>query len=156
MKPRQSVLTLGVDDLELGVDPDRLGLVDRRKALRDRREGFQRMIDETGGELRTLTGKERQVLAHRVRDDQDVGKQDGAVEIEPADRLDRDLGGRVGIVNQRQESALLRPQCAVFGEITSRLAHQPNRPLGRILAGQGAEQKAGHRRSNQNNKRIFI
>jgi hypothetical protein len=62
-----------------------------------------------------------------MRHDQDVGKQNGAVEAETADRLERDLGRGVGIVDQGQEAAFARPKLAIFRQIASRLTHQPDR-----------------------------
>jgi hypothetical protein len=80
-----------------------------------------------------------------VRDDQNVGKQDRAVEAETADRLERDLGRGVAVIDQREESALLRAQGAVFGQVAPRLAHQPDRGVGAgPFAAQRAEQNTGH------------
>ena len=63
----------------------------------------------------------------RVGHDQDVGKQDRAVEAEAADRLERDLGGRLAVVDQLEEPALLGPQRAIFGQVAAGLTHQPDR-----------------------------
>jgi hypothetical protein len=85
------------------------------------------MIDEGGREPRSFAGLEPQILADRMRDDEDVGKQDRAVESEAGDRLQRHLGRRRAVMDELQEAALVGPECTIFGEIASRLAHQPNR-----------------------------
>src|SRR3546814_12071807 len=56
---------------------------------------------------------------------EDIGKQDRAVETETPDRLQRHFGRRLGIVAELEEPALGLPQRAIFGQIASGLAHQP-------------------------------
>ncbi len=76
--------------------------------------------------MRPLASGKGQPLPHRMRHDQDIGKQDRAVETEPPDRLHGDFGGRFAIVNQFEEPALFGPKFPVFRQIASRLAHQPD------------------------------
>jgi len=85
------------------------------------------MIDKRRGEARSLPCLEPQILPQRVRDDEDVGKKDRAVETETPDRLQRHFGRRLGIVAKLEETALGFPQRAIFGQIASGLAHQPQR-----------------------------
>src|SRR6266581_442169 len=62
----------------------------------------------------------------RLERQQDVGEQDGGVDGEATDRLERDLGGEVGRVTQLEQRVLLA-QRAIFREVTARLAHEPDR-----------------------------
>ena len=90
------------------------------------------MIGQDRGQARPLARHEAQILPQRVRDDQDVGKQDRPVEAETPDRLQRHLGGGRAVIDQIEEAALFRPQCPIFGKIAAGLAHQPDG--GRITA----------------------
>jgi hypothetical protein len=62
-----------------------------------------------------------------MRNDEDVRKEDRAVETETPDGLECDLGRGYGIIAQFEKSALLRAQFTIFGKITPRLAHEPDR-----------------------------
>src|SRR3546814_7979098 len=62
---------------------------------------------------------EPQMLAERVRDDENVGKEDRAVETEAPDRLQGHFGRRLGIVAQLEEPALGLAQRTIFGQIAS-------------------------------------
>jgi hypothetical protein len=62
-----------------------------------------------------------------VRDDEDVRKEDRAVEAEAPDRLQRHFGRGLGIVAELEEATLGLPQRAIFGQVPPRLAHQPQR-----------------------------
>ena len=46
------------------------------------------------------------MLPQRMRDDQDIGKQDRPVEAEAVDRLQGNLASRFAVIGQREESAL--------------------------------------------------
>ena len=85
------------------------GIVDRRQALGHCLEARKRRIDQPRRQLGTFARKERQVLTHGVRHDEDIRKQDRAIEGEAAQRLQRDLGRSLAVVDQRQEAALLGP-----------------------------------------------
>ena len=90
-----------------------------------------------------------QILAQRVGHDQDVGEQDRAVEAEAADRLERDLGRGLAVVDQLEEAALLGPQRAIFGQIAPRLAHQPDRELSGLPPLSDAEQGLVEQRASR-------
>jgi hypothetical protein len=90
--------------------------------------------------VRSLAGREGQILAQRIGNYQDVGEQDRAVEAEAADRLERDFGRGVAVVNEREEPAFVRPQLAIFREITAGLTHQPHRRRPDPLAFQHSDQ----------------
>ncbi len=104
---------------------------------------------------RTLASLEPQILAQRMRDNQDIRKKDGAVEAKPVDRLDRHFGRSLVIVDQFQEAALLRAQFAVFRQVASCLAHQPDRAPCGPLTDKRFEETTGHRRVQSNNKYIY-
>ena len=59
---------------------------------------------------------------------------------EAPERLQRDLGRGVGIVDQVEEAALVGPQRAIFGQVAPGLAHQPHRRRIAPLAAQHGEQ----------------
>ena len=78
-------------------------------------------------ELRPLALDEGDLAAERQRNDQDVGEEDRRVEVEPFDRLQRYLGGELGIEAEVEEGADPRPQLPVFGQVASCLPHHPDR-----------------------------
>ena len=90
---------------------------------------------------RALAGDEPEVGAQSVRDQQDVGEEDRRVEAVAADRLERDLGGEVGVVAQRQEIARLRARRAVLRQVASGLTHHPDRRDGKRFAREGAQKQ---------------
>jgi hypothetical protein len=62
-----------------------------------------------------------------MRYHQDVRKQDGGVEAEPADRLERYLDGIVRRENQIEKIAGFLPQGTIFRQVSPGLPHQPDR-----------------------------
>ena len=92
---------------------------------------------------RPVLGREVEADAHGLERQQDVGEDDGGVEIEAAQRLQRDLGGDVGAHAHLDERELLADG-AVLGQVAARLAHEPH---GRRVdgdAGTGIEKAHGH------------
>ena len=73
----------------------------------------------------TLAGLEAHVLAERIGNHQDVGKQDRGVEAEPPDRLQRGFDRGLGVVAELKERAGLSTDRPVFRQVASGLAHQP-------------------------------
>ena len=61
-------------------------------------------------EPRTLALDEPDLPAERIRHDQDVGEQDRRIEAEAADRLQRHLGGELGIVAEVEERPAFGPR----------------------------------------------
>src|SRR3546814_7837098 len=78
--------------------------------------------DVCSSDLRPFVFLEGQPLAQRLRNEQDIGEQDGGVKAEAADRLQGDLGGQFRRVAQVEEAAGLGPQFAVFRQIAAGLA----------------------------------
>ena len=62
-----------------------------------------------GRQARTLAGDEPQIGPKRLRQKQDVGKQNGRVEPVAPDRLQGNLGGEFGIVAQATGNPPPRP-----------------------------------------------
>ncbi len=62
----------------------------------------------------------------------------------PIMMLQGNLGRGLAIIDKVQESALAGSQCAVLWQIATSLAHQPDGPLGRVLARQGTQEQTGH------------
>ena len=100
----------------------------------------QRGIQQPRRQPGSLTRLKPQLLAHRMRDDQNVGKQDRTVEAEPPDRLHCHFGGRLGIIAKLEKTALFRTQFPIFRQIAARLTHQPDRRLLGLPAEQCLEQ----------------
>ena len=96
------------------------------------------------GQARTLARDEPHVGAKRLRDQQDIRKQDCGVKAETANGLQRHLGRQIGVVAQRQKIPGLRPRGAIFRQIAASLAHHPDRRGGQAFTRQGAQKKFGH------------
>ena len=91
-------------------------------------------------EMRAFALREIQPQPHGVRHGQDVGKQNGRVQRETLQRLQGHFTGQFRIFAQRQKTARLGAGGAVFGQITARLAHQPDGRGVHRLTPQGAQQ----------------
>src|SRR5439155_17358586 len=70
------------------------------------------------------------------------GEQDRRVQRIARERLQRHLGGERGRLAQREKASRLRSRAAVFGEITARLAHEPDRRIRGRLPQQRADQRS--------------
>jgi hypothetical protein len=121
------------------------GLYHRRKPLGSRHQGGEVRLGKRRGQSRSLARLEPQLLAKRVRHDENVRKQYGAVEAEAPDRLERDLAGRCAVVAKLEKTAFLRAQVAIFRQIAPGLTHQPDWRNGRLLAMQDGEQRRKER-----------
>ncbi len=91
-------------------------------------------------ELRALALGKAQAQAHRVGDGEDVGEQDGRVQLEPLQRLQRHFAGEFRILRQRHEAAGAGAGGAVFGQVAAGLAHDPDRRGVGGLTAQGAQE----------------
>jgi hypothetical protein len=85
------------------------------------------VIDQRRCQSRAFACFKPQILSHGVRDDEYVGKQYRAVKAETADRLECYFSRGVAVIAKLKETALLRAQFAIFGQIAPRLPHQPHR-----------------------------
>src|SRR6056297_607610 len=74
-----------------------------------------------------LTLGEPEILAERMRHDEDVGKHDRCIEPVAPDRLERHLNGKIRIVAHVEKAAGLRTLGTVFRQIAPGLAHHPDR-----------------------------
>ena len=79
--------------------------------------------------------------AHRLERQQQIGKQDGGVHLDAADRLQRDLGGQVGRPTQLQKRVVLAER-SIFGHVPAGLPHEPDGRAIDGLAPAGAEKSA--------------
>ena len=89
---------------------------------------------------RAFTLGELEPHAERLGDQQDVGEQDRGVDPETLHRLERDLGGSLGIAAQLEEG-VARAQGTVFRQIAAGLAHEPHGRERRRLAPRGAQER---------------
>jgi hypothetical protein len=86
------------------------------------------------GEGRAIPLGEHQLGPHGLQGEQDVREQDGGVDPDDADRLDRHLGRQLGGLAESQEVGFFADR-AVLGQVAAGLAHHPYRaPLGRLAA----------------------
>ena len=116
------------------------------------------MIEQPWRKMWPFTCRKLEILTHGVWNDQNIGKEDGAIKAKTADWLQRDFGRCVGIVDESQESAFLGAQFPILGKIAASLSHEPHGPFVRIGSTQGIEKQTRHRvlfRSKQK-KGIFI
>ena len=145
----------------IGCDgPWRACKADQRRLLRqgrgkvahgliDRRQGFVNIVCAAqpgeigltgdGGQARPLAVDEPQIRAQRLRHQQDVGEKDRGVKTEAPNGLQRHFGCQIGVIAQRQEITGLAPGGLVFGQISSSLAHHPDRRHRQGLARQCAQ-----------------
>jgi hypothetical protein len=91
---------------------------------------------------RPLALRELQSDVERLDDEQDVGEEDRRVHAEAPHRLQRDLGGRLGVAAQLEE-AVARAQRAVLRQVAARLPHEPHRRDRRRLTPGRAQQQRG-------------
>ena len=91
-------------------------------------------------ELRPLAFDKIQAQTHRIGHRQDVGKQDRRIQRVTVERLQRDFGGVIRILGQTEEGTGALARRAVFRQITTGLAHQPQRRVIGRLAQQGAQE----------------
>ena len=80
-----------------------------------------------GIELRTFPGLEANRLAQGIGDDEDVGKKDRGIELEPPQRLQRYFGSQFGRIAKIEKAAGLFPHRTIFGQIAAGLPHDPDR-----------------------------
>ena len=91
-------------------------------------------------ELRALALGEVEAQPHRVGDGEDVGEEDGRVEREALQRLQRHLAGELGVLREGEEAAGLPARGVVLREVAPGLAHDPDRRVVGGLAQQGAQE----------------
>ena len=82
---------------------------------------------DRGGKTRAFAGFKVQAKAHCIRNGQNVRKENGGIQREAAQRLERHLTGQLGVFAQRHKIARLRARGFVLWQIASRLAHHPHR-----------------------------
>ena len=92
-------------------------------------------------EPRAFADFETHITAERVGNDQDIGEDDGGVEVEAADRLQRYFGGEVRREAQVEKAAGLGADFTVFRQIAAGLAHHPDRRDGLPAAGKHLKER---------------
>jgi hypothetical protein len=75
----------------------------------------------------TFAGLEPYRAAERIGNDQNIGEDDRGIEVEAADRLQRDFCGVFRREAQIEKAAGHGAQFAVFGQVTAGLPHHPDR-----------------------------
>ena len=81
--------------------------------------------------------------AHRPEGQQQIGKENGGVDVDEIDRLQRDGDGELGMTADFQEGMAF-PQRPVVGHVAPRLAHEPDRRRIDGLAPAGAKETVVH------------
>ncbi len=97
------------------------------------------------GKPRPFALGEGELAAQGPENEQDVAEQDGGIEAEATDGLQRCFGGGLGVEAEIEEGGLPGAQRAVFGEVTPRLTHEPDRGRGQGLTRQHAQEFLFHR-----------
>ncbi len=97
-------------------------------------------MSDAGAELRP--GVELDRDTHRDERNQDVREENRRVEAEPLDRLRGHLRAELRRAADLEERVLL-PDGPVFGKVTARLAHDPDRGLADRLVAARAEKGVG-------------
>ena len=110
--------------------------LDEADRLEDRRQALARLergerVDVGLGPDRPLDPRpvaldEVEGEAHGLERQQEVGEDDGGIERQAPDRLQRDLGRELGRPAQLEHRVALA-QRAVFLHVSARLAHEPDR-----------------------------
>jgi hypothetical protein len=94
---------------------------------------------------RAFAGLEPDLLAQSLRDQQDVGEDDGPVHGEPAHGLQGDFGRHLRVEAQVHEAAGLGAQLTILRQDAARLAHEPHRRAGHGLPLEGPDETGfGH------------
>ncbi len=110
-------------------------LIDRRQHLAidglahsPKRRGIRQRL-----EPRSFAGHELNLAAERVRNHQNIGKQDRRIEAEAPDRLQRHFRGEFRSEAKIEKAARFLPHRPIFRQIASGLPHQPDRRHGFAL-----------------------
>jgi hypothetical protein len=77
-------------------------------------------------ELRSFAFDEIEGESHRLERQEQIGKQNRGIDLNPSDRLKGDLRGQFRCSTDFQERVLLA-DCTVLGHVPSRLPHEPDR-----------------------------
>jgi hypothetical protein len=96
-------------------------------------------------ELRPFSCREANRLPERVRNDQNVGKQDRSIEAESTHRLERDLSRKFRRETKLEKISGLFAYLPIFWQISSSLSHQPNGWRAAWLMVQDIEKSFMHR-----------
>jgi hypothetical protein len=106
-------------------------------------DGFQpRDVRLRAGRLvydRPFASRELEPDPERLDDQQDVGKDNGGIDTETLDGLQRDLGRGVGTPTQLQESEP-GPDGAVLRQVPAGLAHEPDGGMRRGATARGLQE----------------
>ena len=92
-------------------------------------------------EPRAFAGLEPHRAAERVGNDQNIREDDRGIEVEAADRLQRDFGGVFRREAQIEKAAGLGAQFAIFRQIAAGLPHHPDRRHRLPVAGKHFEER---------------
>src|SRR5690554_3729756 len=90
-------------------------------------------------ESRALAGHEIEAEPHGVGHGEDIGKQDGGVELEAVQRLQRDFARVFAILGQPHEGTRARTGFVVFRQVPAGLTHHPDGSVRHRLTHQGAQ-----------------
>ena len=100
-------------------------------------------------DLRTLALDEVEGQTHRGERQQQVREQNRGIDLEPPNRLQRDLGGQIGRAADL-EQGILRAQGSVLLHVSPGLAHEPDRGGVNGFAAAGLQKAGGGHESVPN------
>ena len=92
---------------------------------------------------RTFAAHEVEGNAHGFERQQEIREQDGGVDVDAANRLQRDDGSQLGRTTNI-EQGMACPDFAVLGHVAPRLTHEPHRRAIHRLAPAGAQKTVVH------------
>ena len=116
--------------------PERLGL--ERRQARDVSGG-----PDGVGDRRPLALDEVELEAHRREGEQQVREEDGRVEVDDVERLQRDDDGQFRLTAQLEQGVLLAKR-AILRKVAAGLPHEPDRRGVHRLEPARAEKPIGH------------
>lgn len=76
--------------------------------------------------LRSMPFREANVAFHRIRNHENIGKEDGCIKTIATNGLERYLNGMVRRIAKVQETSCLRARFSILGKVSSGLPHQPD------------------------------
>ena len=87
---------------------------------------MQEDCDRAPAQAWSLSRREADRLSERVRNNQNVGKQDRSVEAKSTHRLERDLSRKFRRETKVEKISGLFAHLPIFRQISSSLSHQPD------------------------------
>ena len=117
----------GTRPCKLALDlPDRVQHVRERFTRLEAADAVDVLLDSNRIlDRRSLAVDEVEVDAHRLERQQQIGKENRGVDVDSADRLERDFRGEIGRAAQLEQRIAFAER-AIFAHVPAGLAHEPD------------------------------